>query len=421
MKLGLITNEATNPRSRVSRQCLLLAAALLPIAAAACTTTSDPPRTGPPADAAPDQTSPPPPPEDAGADGSKDAAPNDASLPPTDAPTGDAGDAAAQPSVIVTGAYADSLITDGTNIYWRSSFLDDAGANFSVILAKCPLAGGCPAGGDVLATTSALLVFAGEHEVALAADKVIAPVGGSLMACATGGCGGVLSTITTTPGYITSVTASGTQLYFGETGAVGSRFMESCDVASCATPTKLGATTGAPGDPSVSGSTLTFAGRDLFVTPTSGFPDGGATLLASTTGLTGMGMWNDGTDVYFGIGGLLETNDAGDSYTQNGTGYVARCALAGCSGKPTVIASAESNVGGVVVDGTDVYWPVMGPLDANGLPTAEGRIETCSKTDGCATVKTFVRGGNPARIAVDAAYVYWADQNARTISRMARR
>jgi hypothetical protein len=82
--------------------------------------------------------------------------------------------------------------------------------------------------------------------------------------------------------------------------------------------------------------------------------------------------------------------------------------------------SGESNVGGPVVSGTDVYWPVGGPVDANGNPTGPGSIQTCSTTDGCVTVKTLVSSGNPSTIVVDATHVYWGDPHAKTISRFPR-
>jgi hypothetical protein len=230
----------------------------------------------------------------------------------------------------------------------------------------------------------------------------------------------VLTLVTTQSGTITSVTAVGTTLYFGLTGPVGSRFMESCDVTSCATATVLGATSHAPGDPSISGKTLAFGAGDVFVTPTSGFPDGGPTSLTSLTGFLGLGLANDGTDVYISMSGKTDTTDAGDTIILNDTGYVARCALTGCGGKPHMIVNGESNVGGVVTDGNDVYWPVVGPEDVNGAPTGTGMIQTCSKTDGCATVKTFVSEGHPSTLAVDANHLYWADPVAQTISKIAR-
>jgi hypothetical protein len=338
-----------------------------------------------------------------------------------DAGAPDGGDA---PTTLVTKVTADSLVTDSTNIYWRSSQLDSTQSVFDVALAECPLAGGCAAGGTVLGTTTAQLVFAGPGQVALAAGKVIAPVGGALLSCATGGCGGTLATLTATPGVITSVVAVGTQLFFGETGAAGARFMESCDVASCATPTQLGATSGAegaaPGDPSVAGSVLAFKAGALFVAPTTGFADGGATQLADLSGVLGGGIWNDGTNVYFGVQGTFTTDDAGVSSVPNGTGYVARCAVTGCAGAPTKLATGESNVGNLVVDGTDIYWAVQGPYDASGAPTGPGSILTCSTSDLCASIHPLVSSGNPSTLTADATYVYWADPTAQTISRVRR-
>jgi hypothetical protein len=331
-----------------------------------------------------------------------------------------------KPEVIVTGVAADSLVTDRSDIYWRSSGLGADGANFDVVVGKCSLGGGCPTRGTVLGTASADLVFVTGPEVVLAEGKVIVPVGGDLMACATSGCGGKLSTLASTSGIITSLTASGNKLFFGLTGfSDGSRSVDSCEVDHCATPHVLGVTSdapgSAPGDPSVSGDMVAFLADALYVTPTQGFPAAGATLLAHLNGIGG-GIWNDGTNVYVGVSGQFETDDAGDTSIQNGTGYVARCALTGCGQNPKVLASGESNVGAVVVAGTDVYWPVEGPFDpTSGLPTGPGIIQTCSTTDGCATVATIASGGNPSTITVDDSYVYWGDPIAQTITRLPRR
>lgn len=331
----------------------------------------------------------------------------------------------AKPEVVVTGVAADSLVTDRTDIYWRASALDASGDNFNVIVGKCSLGGGCPVGGTVLATTSALLVFSDAEEVALAAGKVIVPVGGDLMACDTGGCGGTLSTVTSSSGFITSVSSRGNELFFGVTGsAPGARSLDSCDVNHCASPHVIGVTSNAggsaPRDPSYRDGTVAFLSKGVYVTPAQSFPAAGATLLASRDGIGG-GVWNDGTDVYFSVGGQFETDDAGDSSILNGTGYVARCAVTGCGGNPKILASGESNVGGVVVAGTDVYWPVGGPFDAaTGLPTGPGSIQTCSTNDGCATVRTLASGGNPSTLTVDSSHVYWGDPVAKTISRIRR-
>jgi hypothetical protein len=403
---------------------------LAPIVPAACATTSATPDGGIPDAGLPDEG--PGPAHDAGLDAAKpkDGATPDAAdaSPKKDASDADAGDAdavdaadAGGPTVIVTGVAADSLVVDSTNVYWRASALDEAGVSFDVVVGKCAIAGGCPAGGEVLGTTTASLVFNDYvGTVALAGGKVVVPSDGTLLGCATTGCAGTLSTITSQTGTITSLSAVGTTLYFGLTGAAGSRYLESCDVGSCATPSVIGPTTGAPGDPSVASGVVAFDAQGIWVSPVGGFPDGGATLLASTNGGGPVGLWNDGTNVYFGVGGTFVTDDAGDSTLANGTGFIGRCAVTGCGGTATKLVQNESNVGGPVVSGTDVYWPVGGPVDSSGNPTAPGSIQTCSTTDACATVKTLASGGHPATIAVDTTYVYFGDPYAKTISRVAR-
>jgi hypothetical protein len=330
------------------------------------------------------------------------------------------------PEVVVIGVAADSLVTDGTNIYWRANTFDATSGSSTVIVGKCPVGGGCIVGGTVLAVTSAQLLFGGSDQVALTSGKVIVPVAGTLFACDTGGCGGQLSTVIKTSDFITSVTARGNEVFFGLSGfESGSRTVVACDINHCATPRVLGTTDdlgSAPHYPSFSdrSSTVAFKQNGIYITPARGFPAAGPTLLTSADGVEG-GVWNDGTDVYFSVGGQLATDDQGNSWIANDTGYVGRCAVTGCGGNATLLASGESNVGGIVVAGDDVYWPVGGPVDnVSGLPTGPGSIQTCSKTDGCAVVTTLAAGGNPSQLTVDSSYVYWGDPFAMKISRIRR-
>jgi hypothetical protein len=53
----------------------------------------------------------------------------------------------------------------------------------------------------------------------------------------------------------------------------------------------------------------------------------------------------DATDVYW------STRDSGA-----GDAKIMKCAISGCNGQPTVVVSAQSEIGGLAVDGASLYW-----------------------------------------------------------------
>jgi hypothetical protein len=147
-------------------------------------------------------------------------------------------------------------------------------------------------------------------------------------------------------------------------------------------------------------ATLTDASNDASTCVEAAPPDASLTTLWSD-GLSGAAFVAvDGTNVYF-------TSTAG-------FGSVMKCAIGGCGGSPTTIASGFVGVGlmGIAVDGTNVYWTVFGAADAGA-----GAIMSCP-IGGCdgGVPNTLAAGQEqPWFIAVDATNVYWTDPPAGTV------
>ena len=100
--------------------------------------------------------------------------------------------------------------------------------------------------------------------------------------------------------------------------------------------------------------------------------------------------------------------DAQNVYWTNQVGgQIMRCAIRGCDGQPTMLASGQSYPSAIAVDGTSIYW-------ANGgLTGKDGQIMKCAR-DGCNGAPTVLASGQPSPygIAVDATSVYWTNRGA---------
>jgi hypothetical protein len=338
----------------------------------------------------------------------------DASAAPDDGAPSDVFDAGIPIFTVAVGQDIDSILSDGTKIYWRegSSLPSDGSQQFYVQLKSCPITGKCAPGGDVLGGASSFLVFLSDRALALVGTTLVATTGQAVVSCDVGGCGGNLTTVYdgSGSGTITSLTAAGRTLLLARTGgSPDSRVLWACDIADCAHPTSLIYTAAAPGAPSLAAGFVAFRAAGIYACSIStGCPDGQAPI-ATYVGTVGGSLWNDGTNVYFTLTGTGVTDDAGNTTILNGTGTVARCGLAGCNGLPTSIATNLNQPTSILVDGTDVYWANSGSWDANGNPTGGGSIQRCSTTDGCKMIETITDVGYPSSLTVDSANIYWGD------------
>ena len=81
-------------------------------------------------------------------------------------------------------------------------------------------------------------------------------------------------------------------------------------------------------------------------------------------------------------------------------GYIATCALTGCNGAPTNLATNVEAIAAFVADGTNAYWNGGGPIQACAL-------------GGCSSATTLfsspLYASSWVGIAVDASNVYWSD------------
>jgi hypothetical protein len=94
--------------------------------------------------------------------------------------------------------------------------------------------------------------------------------------------------------------------------------------------------------------------------------------------------------------------DATDVFwtTQGPQGALAKCAIGGCGGNPTILASTPVGAAWLAVDAANLYW-----ADNGGT---HGEIRQCAKT-GCGGMPTVLGTGYPLQFGVDATDVYWAN------------
>jgi hypothetical protein len=276
--------------------------------------------------------------------------------------------AACQPVVLASQEQSPTdIAVDGTNAYW----VDLAGGT----VKACAL-GGCGGNPTVLASGQGQPIA-----VAVSAGNVywvnnVAPDGGagSVMQCATTGCGSApvpLAVGQTTPLAI-AVTGT-TAIWTGPAGTFR------CTTSSCA-PSSLGPP----------GSDVAADGTNAYWTVAAGPVRcalggcGGAP--TAFTGTTQLGAWA----IAFDTKNVYWTDTSGAS--------VNACPLGGCTGSALLSSATVPN--DVAVDATDVYW----------VELTTGNVMKCAIA-GCGGKPTTLAGGqtNPSAIAVDATAIYWVN------------
>ncbi len=249
---------------------------------------------------------------------------------------------------------------------------------------------------------------------------------GTVMKCASSGCGG--SPIKFASGMTdpTGVALSTTELYWADLGGIWT-----CPLTGCANPSA----------PSMFSSQAFAIGVTLDSThlfSASGV-DGGAIVrctlagcgarsdLASNLG-NAPNVATDGVNVFWTtvegsayvcpVGGcatgpkvLAPANGAPFGVATDGTSVywtdvvnatVSKCPVSGCGTAPTILAMNQTDVVGIAVDSMNVYWTRQTPIN--------GSIAKCAIT-GCGLNPTVLatKQDQPRAIAVDATSVYWTN------------
>jgi hypothetical protein len=111
------------------------------------------------------------------------------------------------------------------------------------------------------------------------------------------------------------------------------------------------------------------------------------------------------TPTTFGPTGSDIAVDSNNAYWTAQAGPV-RCALGGCSGSPTAIATGQLSAWAIAVDSTNVYWSDLGGIT----------VDTCAIAGGCGNNPTTLSAATrPNDVAVQGSVVYWVDFTANTI------
>lgn len=92
----------------------------------------------------------------------------------------------------------------------------------------------------------------------------------------------------------------------------------------------------------------------------------------------------------------------------SGNGSVKACPIAGCGAGPTVYAQGLGNPRGIAVDGTNVYFGIVGGVYACAIGGCGG------------SPMLLATASAPYGVAVDSTYVYWVDTGDSTVHRVAK-
>ena len=296
------------------------------------------------------------------------------------------------------------------------------------------LGGGCVAGAcqpSVLASNQA-----DPYDIAIDSANAywVDQVGGTVNACALTGCSNSPTVLASSQSGPTGITVNGTTVYWVNigVGASGGSVM-SCATSGCAgTPTPLATSQKQPIAIAVA------ANGNAYWTGSSG------TMKCATGSCS---------PTAFGPGGSDIVVDGTNAYWTATTGGPVRCALGGCGGAPTAIATNQFSPWAIAVDSSNVYWtnlsghtvafcaiaggcggnptevsPAMLPndvaVDATNVYWVDfmvGTVSSCAIA-GCSNKPTILASGqmSPNALAVDATAIYWVNENPGAVMKLAK-
>jgi len=300
-----------------------------------------------------------------------------------------------------------AIAADGTNVYWLTAGATDNfgkmgikvfGAqvlacaatgcgNSPTVLTTYPPAFGLITGGTPVATSA----------IAVDTTRVYWTDQKSVQACAVGGCGCTPTTMAVGLWQPPGVTAAGGNVYWTE-WAHGSPYtgtVSTCPTVGCGpVPTVLATGQGGP---------LALTADDQHVYWTDTYEDGGPIWECAVAGCDGgvRLVANENGNPY------VITSDATNLYWANaGAGTIVQCTKTDCQDTRVVLASGRVRPSGIATDGVSVYWR-DGP----------GDIYRCA-VGGCGGNPTLVASATMTNaefdqpIAVDGSHVYWTQERA---------
>ena len=110
------------------------------------------------------------------------------------------------------------------------------------------------------------------------------------------------------------------------------------------------------------------------------------------------GFVSDGTNLYW--------TDYPSGAAATTSGAVRKCSILGCNNNPTVLAGGLDEPEGIAVDATSVYVAGYGNGTVLKVPIGGGTITTLVTGQGNAGA-----GGSPWAVAVDSTSVYWGSNS----------